>query len=263
MDDLGALLEFLRVTPFDEKSTFETVLPLPLEIDKPYGWTRVSRLIKGICLRRTKVSCESELRLPPKTIRDIPVVLNDREAAMYDLVKRSFVRSIQWTPFDTSYFTTLLRLRQICDHGLDLLPQPIQKWLQNAMKSADMLPPDLLQNQTCELCDGPIEKIGARDGGISGGLLQCSHSVCDECLGASVNIDLYGSGCPICYDDTRLAKGGDRSITRPEQYTPSSKVKAVLENLAPAASDETGKPIKRYGDIGHFHALTADALLFH
>ncbi|KIW15877.1 hypothetical protein PV08_05927 [Exophiala spinifera] len=244
MEDLGALVAFLRITPFDEKPTFDKVLPIPLDIDKPHGWARVDTLIKGICLRRTKAACESELCLPSKIIHDVPVVLNDREAAMYDLVKRSYIRSITWAPFDTSYFTTLLRLRQICNHGLDLLPRPIQEWLGNAARSADTLPPDLLQNQTCELCNSPIEDIGAHDGDMSVGLLPCSHSVCDKCLSASTNTDSHGPVCPICYDDSRPAKGRNSRISRPREYHPSSKVKALLGHLASTPNDESGKPVK-------------------
>jgi len=246
IDDLGAVVEFLRIAPFDKKSLFARTFVKPVEADQAPGWTMLTALIKAMSLRRTKESDERNLCLPSKTITLVPVVLSHRETAIYDMVKRCFVLGVGSSASTKSLFETILRLRQICNHGVDLLPQLMQEWVENALKSADIIPTDLVQIQTCESCDDIMGNAAGDGDDMLDGFLPCYHSICLTCRKSSMDSDpSYGTGCPICAESTRPTSSVDHSIDGFHTYTPSSKVKALPKNLFLAGSDSSGRPIKR------------------
>lgn len=84
-DDLYALLKFLRVTPFDDLSTFKTYLTTKTQD----GRTRLTNLLKPLLLRRTKAELQDkgELQgLPEKIYHDVAVKLSKEEMNVYSLV---------------------------------------------------------------------------------------------------------------------------------------------------------------------------------
>ncbi|KAI1379440.1 SNF2 family N-terminal domain-containing protein [Hypoxylon crocopeplum] len=233
LEDLGALVEFLRVDPFDSPYTFRNTFLTPIDNGQRSGWDRLRSLIKSITLRRTKEALNADLNIPPR--RDVihPVDLNDEEHTLYDLVKRRFALAIDSGGSVMNTFQLILRLRQICNHGSDLLPQSLRAWLNEASLFGDT---NLSQLQRCEVCDTALD--GEDESSYR--VFPCFHQVCQVCL-QDKDKDYSSNGilsiCPLCNINTvEKIEDTDTKSERPSEirstdYRPSSKVKALLQNL--------------------------------
>lgn len=265
LEDLGSLVEFLRVDPFDDLGVFDSIFIAPINGGRSDAWERLRLLIKAIALRRTKKALDADLSLPPRWERIHEVHLDDEENTLYDLVKRYFMRSIDSGGSVMNTFQLILRLRQICNHGKDLLPQNLQAWLHQVSVFGDATLPQL---QRCEACD--ISLDGEDESSYC--VFSCFHQVCQACL---ENRDLPNNSsdsiCPLCNPSNTLERAGETGVdstTTPEprsmQYRPSSKVKALLKNLRVVhqATVISGKPpTKRY--VTSNNALTCTVLTAH
>jgi SNF2 family DNA or RNA helicase len=249
VEDLGALVEFLRVEPFDNPMIFKNTFTDSGYPSDGARWERLRSLFQCIALRRTKGSIGADLDLPPRHEFIQAVDLNQDERRVYDMIGHHFRLAIGAGAPSSNTFSLILRLRQVCDHGRDLLPLALRDWLDRVdlVTSQDL--PGLM---TCEMCD---ITIGGAESSCE--VLQCLHQVCQACIrgegttaGRSRNAR---PTCPIC--DTSMADSGGSSpssTTASSQagfasYEPSSKVKALLQNLekAKAAGSKGDVPEKR------------------
>ena len=125
VDDVYALIKFLRVKPFDDKATWTTLIGSPIKYNQPVGFTRLQTIMRLLALRRTKETKDQNgkpiLTLPPRTDRMVLLKLQDEERTTYDSffgesqaefmnmgraeVMKNYVNILQ----------RILRLRQICD----------------------------------------------------------------------------------------------------------------------------------------------------
>ncbi|KAI0387920.1 SNF2 family N-terminal domain-containing protein [Hypomontagnella monticulosa] len=231
LEDLGALVQFLKVDPFDKPSMFRDTFLASNSNGKPSDWGRLRSLIKAIALRRTKKSLSAELNLPPRREIIQWVDLDDTEKALYDLVKRRFALAIDSEGSVMNTFQFILRLRQICNHGSVLLPPSLQTWLKEASILGNATLPQL---RLCELCEIVLDDQGEP----SSGVFSCYHQVCRACiLGNDTPSDGTYSTCPLCNDDVSsgveriCAASPIRSKLGLTGYRPSSKVRALLQNL--------------------------------
>lgn len=224
LEDLGALVEFLRVSPFDNPVAFKGIFLTPIDQQNQYAWERLRLLVKSITLRRTKNALTSDLNLPPRYENIHMVDLNDKERDLYKLVIRHFTLSIDSGSSTMKTFQFILRLRQICNHGYDLLPPS----LQTRLREASTFKIDLSQYINCEICDSVINEEDE-----SSCVCARFHQVCRACL----MDDDTGPICPLCDDGTLWGskkihvKQGTISGSILADYCPSSKVKALLRNL--------------------------------
>ncbi|KAI2624406.1 SNF2 family N-terminal domain-containing protein [Hypoxylon sp. NC1633] len=230
LEDLGTLVEFLRVDPFDNPGAFKSTFVTPIDNGQQFGWNQLRLLIQSIALRRTKDALDADLHLPPRQEVIQRVDLSDEEKTLYNLVKRRFALAIDSGGSVMNTFQLILRLRQICNHGLDLLPQNLRAWLGDISVFDNGVVP---QFQRCEVCDTAIDGEDA----ASYYVFSCFHQVCRICLRDK---DAHGgtdSVCPACDVDTLeraeaiVDKAADSRGFRSTPYRPSSKVKALLKNL--------------------------------
>ncbi|KAI0889137.1 SNF2 family N-terminal domain-containing protein [Annulohypoxylon maeteangense] len=230
LEDLGALVEFLKVGPFDNPSVFESTFITPIDQGGQSGWERLRCLVRSITLRRTKKALDSDLNLPPRFETVHLVKLDEREISLYNLMKRHFALAIDSGGSAMQTFQLILRLRQICNHGSDLLPPSLRAWL----NEASAFDTDFPRLHSCEKCDATI----IDEDEVSPCVLSCFHQVCRACI---PNDDTPTNGgspiCPLC-DDGTLGENKKtnvrwRTISQFEKtiYRPSSKVKALLHNL--------------------------------
>ncbi|KAH0543143.1 hypothetical protein FGG08_002488 [Glutinoglossum americanum] len=256
INDLGALLRFLRVSPFDVQSSFNYHIAKPIECGDESGIKKLRLLINAIALRRTKEQVNDEIQLKPRVDRIRYVELTTEERYLYDLNKRHFVEVIDHEIDENgrvkSFQTILqliLRLRQICSHGRDLLPQEVMTQLEAYSQSCNGL--SLSQEaKVCEIC-------GRESGGDeldedSRCTFQCLHVLCASCASMGqedISIDLRN--CPLCAGvGSALFDDGSDSAPTPEPrdettpYQPSSKVLALLENLRAYRAESSNDPIK-------------------
>ncbi|KAI8402110.1 hypothetical protein FOFC_17415 [Fusarium oxysporum] len=152
LDDFGALLEFLNVYPFNTPRGFSKILPDGRTGGSASDWKRLTSLFRAVALRRTKQSISSELDLPGREILYHPIKLNESESKFYDKLKQAYIFGSGAGGTPITCFQIILRLRQVCDHGLDLLPSAIRKWLENDEYSYNAPIPEV-----CELCEESME----------------------------------------------------------------------------------------------------------
>jgi SNF2 family DNA or RNA helicase len=134
LDDYGALLSFLGVPDFTEKTKFDFWIAKPMHEKKPEGFARLQTLVRGACLRRTKESIGDVLRLPHRQEKVEYVLLHQNDQILYDFFKERSANLASGLKTNNTTITRLddaqdggiIRLlnflRLICNHGEQLLP---------------------------------------------------------------------------------------------------------------------------------------------
>lgn len=138
LDDLWALIKFIRLAPFDNKAVWAQYISSPAKYGDSIGVARLQVLMRHITLRRDKQMKNEEgktlLSLPP--IKNVVQYLafDEKEQAIYDKhlndASQDFSSMLkegageggpEGAISNTNYVNILqkiLRLRQICDHYL-------------------------------------------------------------------------------------------------------------------------------------------------
>lgn len=127
LDDVYALIKFLRLNPFDEKSVWQEYIGTPVKFGQPLGYARLQTIMKCITLRRTKESKSSDgksiLSLPPRRDELRLLKFDEKEQHIYDEFftesRNEFKKLSHKNEVMKNYVGILqkiLRLRQICDH---------------------------------------------------------------------------------------------------------------------------------------------------
>ncbi|KAJ7596860.1 SNF2 family DNA-dependent ATPase [Mycena floridula] len=127
LDDIFALIKFLRMKPFDEKTTWTEFIGGPVKFGQTLGVARLQTIMKCITLRRTKESKTQDgrriLDLPPRRDELRYLKFDEQEQGIYDQFfnesKAEFDEMSDKNEVMKNYVGILqkiLRLRQICDH---------------------------------------------------------------------------------------------------------------------------------------------------
>ena len=127
LDDVFALIKFLRLQPFDDKNVWTEFIGGPVKFGQQLGVARLQTIMKCITLRRTKetktVDGKRILALPPRHDQLRYLKFDSQEQAIYDKFfnesKAEFNDLSNKNEVMKNYVGILqkiLRLRQICDH---------------------------------------------------------------------------------------------------------------------------------------------------
>lgn len=127
LDDVFALIKFLRLNPFDDKNLWTEFIGTPVKYGQPLGVARLQTIMKCITLRRTKETKthdgEKILSLPPRRDELRYLKFDEQEQTIYDQFfnesKAEFNALSNKNEVMKNYVGILqkiLRLRQICDH---------------------------------------------------------------------------------------------------------------------------------------------------
>ncbi|KAI1378424.1 SNF2 family N-terminal domain-containing protein [Hypoxylon crocopeplum] len=242
VEDFGALLDFLRVYPFDDPSVFKQSISLPIRKAEELGFANIGRLFQAVSLRRVKTAVNQEIRLGTRQEIMERVQLDADEQRIYDIVRNAASRSIDVGRTMQNVLQAILKLRQISNHGRALLSSDTVEWLDNASRLEGA---EEAAVATCENCCRSLKM--SRFGEISS--LQCLHQVCSDCLNSQEMIDdsqnKNSNPCPVCVNDRTPStkEGGSvspRLLSIPVHfkdksdaitYSPSSKIRALLRNL--------------------------------
>ena len=220
LEDLGAQMKFLRITPFNEKVGFTQHILSPFKNADPGILMRLRLLVDSFTLRRLK----DRIDLPKRLDQIVRLGFSDKEREIYDWFAKDSENRMRIVAGEKkkslggkSYVHVLraiLRLRLICAHGQDLLGEDDLKLLNGFCKSnaidleeeADSRPAlgqkqvfDMfnLMKETdadkCASCDraiGPSEAFAeeAADGKDEpkdetiGYMTPCYHLLCRDCI---------------------------------------------------------------------------------
>ncbi|KAF9457347.1 SNF2 family N-terminal domain-containing protein [Collybia nuda] len=127
LDDVFALIKFLRLEPFDDKNIWTEFIGSPVKFGQALGVARLQTIMKCITLRRTKETKTLDgkriLALPPRRDELRYLKFDPEEQAIYDQFftesKAEFNEMSTKNEVMKNYVGILqkiLRLRQICDH---------------------------------------------------------------------------------------------------------------------------------------------------
>ena len=127
LDDVFALIKFLRLAPFDDKNVWNEFIGTPVKYAQPLGVARLQTIMKCITLRRTKESRAEDgkkiLSLPPRHDELRFLKFDEQEQQIYNQFfnesKAEFHELSHKNEVMKNYVGILqkiLRLRQICDH---------------------------------------------------------------------------------------------------------------------------------------------------
>ncbi|KAI9826271.1 MAG: hypothetical protein M1826_006693 [Phylliscum demangeonii] len=138
LDDLGALIKFLRIKPFDEKGGFTQFILSPFKNADPEILPKLRLLVDSITLRRLK----DRINLPPRHDLIVRLHFNEKEQALYELFAKDSADKMrivaghrQESLGGRAYahvLRAMLRLRLICAHGEELLGEEDLKIMQGA-----------------------------------------------------------------------------------------------------------------------------------
>ncbi|KAK6226445.1 hypothetical protein QIS74_02492 [Colletotrichum tabaci] len=170
VEDFGSLLGFLGAQPFNAPSTFKSWVVSPVKSRRGKGLEALRKLVQATCLRRMKEDVAGELRLATCHKPICEVELSGEERALYNVLKTSFAALIgdaasprgrgAAASGSTGIFQTILRLRQFCNHGGDLLPPNLRELLQYSAVDREREGALVLADNSCACCGhahGPSE----------------------------------------------------------------------------------------------------------
>jgi SWI/SNF-related matrix-associated actin-dependent regulator of chromatin subfamily A3 len=244
LDDYGALLAFVGVSPFMAKDAFDKWIARPVRSKDLDSLPTLRRLVAATCLRRTKATHASALGLSRKTEQVELVEMSSNDRQLYEFFKRRsyLVADLKNTAnglkrgsvrsANTLVLIGILRL--ICNHGQALLSESALK----AWKSQDasLVSWEMLKSgvRRCDSCDLQIEEFNISESMVE--VFACEHVVCESCA-SKIHSSDNSSSCPKCRKPPSKAPSPALSKVEPEssskeRYPPSAKVNALLRNLA-------------------------------
>jgi SNF2 family DNA or RNA helicase len=255
VEDFGALVGFLRVYPFDSPAGFYSNFVDSIRRGDNRGIEKLKALVQSISLRRTKESMFGELGLGPRLEQLQPVELNEMERALYTMVKRSWTYAAGKSGSVRNIFQTITKLRQICDHGRELLSQEALAAFDQGFIKGDRMETIAEDTQLCENCGAVVQNPDSDE--TADHLLLCLHLLCNHCL-LSAGGDIEEVLCPVCsgsgasdsflQHEKLMDQAPDLSQNAKDidiSYRPSSKVLTLLQNLRTDQLKSTSDPIKR------------------
>ncbi|KAH7305451.1 SNF2 family N-terminal domain-containing protein [Stachybotrys elegans] len=232
--DYYALLAFVGVIPFADKSAFEFWIGTPLKRNEPNSLRKLEILIRATCLRRTKEALSGRLKLPKRTDRVKQVDLDAEDRQLYTFFKRraaemaSGIRQLGSTREEStsSRVLTLINfLRRICDHGEHLLPvSAVEAWRADSSASVDW--------QMMREGGEPCAECGAcnYDAAAADPELGCGHFICPTCIAEEDDNAANQRTCSRCAAATTVAEAGrNPPLLGPRRS--SAKMRALLDNL--------------------------------
>ena len=214
LDDLGALIKFLRVKPFNEKHGFSQFILSPFKSADPEILPKLRLLVDSITLRRLK----DRIDLPPRHDQVVRLPFSDEEFVLYEWFAKDSDNKMKIIASENKkslggktyvhILRAIMRLRLICAHGRELLSEDDLKItegfsMNNAIDLEDEEEKPVLSSRqayemlmlfketngdTCAQC---ARKIGPKDtesetasnsNGIIGYMLPCYQIVCKDCF---------------------------------------------------------------------------------
>lgn len=217
LDDLAALLAFLRLQPFDDRGKFHRYVVEPFKACDPEIVPKLRILVDTITLRRLK----DKIDLPPREDLVVRLDFSPEERHIYDMFARNALDRVKVLTGRNDgkalggntyihILKAILRLRLLCAHGKDLLNEDDLDALQgmSAETAIDIDDEDemekpalshqkahemftLMQETNSDSCIECNKKLSSSEGenvdnegqdDIFGYMTPCFHVVCRSCI---------------------------------------------------------------------------------
>jgi SNF2 family DNA or RNA helicase len=184
LEDLVALVSFIRSSPLDDLQKFRKFIISPLMRRSENGEDNLRLLLDSVCLRRTK----KLLSLPDATFETRILSFSTKEEQQYVNTRDKMILKMKQVTLHPKnkkghlgVFQLLLQLRRLCNHGT------FQKL---SLDSEDFDPEQAIdhlrkeQQAKCQCCELKITTICGLSlpGKSSGSFTTCGHLLCVKCL---------------------------------------------------------------------------------
>ena len=245
LDDLGALIKFLRVQPYNEKGAFAQFIMSPFKNADPEILPKLRLLVDTITLRRLK----DRIDLPARHDTVVQLPFSDEENELYQFFAKDSDNRMKIIASErrkslggktyVHILQAIMRLRLICAHGRELLRDEDLKLLEGFSRNSAIDLEDesekpvlshrqayemlMLLKETdgdrCAQCARNVEAAESENGpnekDIIGYLLPCYQIVCRDCM-KDLKSAIGGADrftCPFCEQNLRtsffeLTQGG-------------------------------------------------------
>lgn len=231
LDDLGALIKFLRVYPFNEKGGFSQFILSPFKNADPEILPKLRLLVDSITLRRLK----DRIDLPPRHDAVVRLEFSDEEKQLYEWFAKDSQAKVKVIANEQKkslggktyahILRAIMRLRLLCAHGRELLSEDDLKIAEGFSKEnaidleaeEDDYTPQLSARQayemllllretasdTCVQCQRSIQPRDDDEEELIGCMLPCYQLLCRDCLpGTQASLEEAAQDnkfkCPFC-----------------------------------------------------------------
>ncbi|EUC34822.1 hypothetical protein COCCADRAFT_92479 [Bipolaris zeicola 26-R-13] len=252
LEDLAALVKFLRVPVLDDLASFRKHISTPILSKTNNRFGNLSRLLEAICLRRTKLI----LQQPEPIVETKLLRFSAEEQMQYEDYAAGCKHHIDLAVSGHSFkkanqqvIQAILGLRLFCNdgerslakrssaYGLPTLPEEALSFLQTS------------SDAVCIHCGCEITAMYQGDDKSSGVLTVCHHLICGECLpdfeaDLDENSEDGRSCCPFC--GLRVERSS--FVIVPSSDTENStdlrttvwptKLRAILDNVQQQGSSD-------------------------
>jgi len=239
-------VQLLRVSPFDNPGTFAYEIVQSIKNNEKSAFMKLRRLIACLSLRRTK----DILNLPPRRLHMEDINLTGYEKDLYDAMSSRLLARIDGylqagvnKRSLAHVMEQILRLRQICNHGKDLLPPAILDMI--AEEAHDLHESRSKDDIECEVCGRKVPDLMSD--------LECGHLVCIKCSQRlQQEQPEVGAACPVCSGFASQEISAPKTLpvlnsSDARGIEPSSKVSRLVRNLRMLEGKGTqSAPTKRY-----------------
>jgi SNF2 family DNA or RNA helicase len=221
LDDVYALIKFLRLHPFDDKNVWTEFVGSPVKYGQDIGIARLQTIMKCITLRRTKESKAEDgntiLALPPRRDELRFLQFDPQEQEIYNQYfqksKAEFAHLSRKNEVMKNYVGILqkiLRLRQICDH-FELVKNKDTEQVQDTASSyesvvADIVNDGLTQSRACAVFALLRESATTQ-------CVECGIELCSSTESFQSD-DMDGDGPPVPKRGRKTKTPSSRAPTR-------------------------------------------------
>jgi SNF2 family DNA or RNA helicase len=233
LDDYGALVTFVGVDPFHDKTKFDAWIATPLRETPREGIRRLKDLVRATCLRRTKASPTVHLDLLEPIQNLQHVNLSDEDQALYEFFRKKTAeiaantgaakQAKGSTATEDNILSHMNVLRRICNHGRALLPpRALTAWLHGRNLEAGWHIGAVFQ-AGCRLCGVDLGNPDDDEPRLPSLAERHRDSLCETCYATN--------------EDSPDSKGstekqqGEKIASVLASTQPSAKVEALLKNL--------------------------------
>lgn len=146
LDDLGALIKFLRIKPFDDKGAFAQYILAPFKVADTEILPKLRLLVDSITLRRMK----DHIDLPKRSDMIERLDFSKAESELYQIFVADSKRKVK-TIAESGHLggrsyahvlKAIMRMRLVCAHGEELLNDEDRKLLTGLTSNTAILIPD-------------------------------------------------------------------------------------------------------------------------
>jgi SWI/SNF-related matrix-associated actin-dependent regulator of chromatin subfamily A3 len=227
LEDIGALLAFLRADPFHSLSTFRKYIAIPYDEGpkrRMLAIERFARLLDSILLRRTK----DLLHLPDQQNIVRTIRLSPEERNQYDQTRKTMFRAVkhQHGVFDQKstlgMFQVQLQLRILCNHGTWQQSFSWSRRKLHLLDEREAMEASLGREgeRTCSACRQTMPLFGV--GVFFHQYEECRHVLCSDCVDENKpqGPESQLTKCPLCSSLWHASTNNSRSkhVSQEDMY---------------------------------------------